>query len=105
MFRSNFDSRGFIKDDDRLIITGDLESSDAGSPVSRHVAVAQGDAFASGRADGDRNWQMDNTFETPGFMPGEALALGTETYVLQGPPRFVTVTWSEVITLERWRPA
>jgi hypothetical protein len=99
---SNFDATVHI-DGEELTVGGSSQGLDEGELVARHVALHQEGNVAQGSANGSLKWVAEPPLESSGFQEGEALAIGSETYFVQGDaglPTFATVTWSQIVTVE-----
>ena len=91
--------------DGKIAIKGTSEPLEGVVLASRHVVLRQGAAFADGPAPGDTDWATD-PLPAEGFGKGDALALGTETYVVDNAASqdvratFVKVDWSQIVTID-----
>jgi hypothetical protein len=98
---SNFDATVHI-DGDELTVMGSSQGVD-GRLVARHVALHQDGNVALGPATAQPRWAAQPPLESAGFQEGDALAIGSETYFVEGDaalPTFATVTWSQIVTVE-----
>jgi hypothetical protein len=104
--RINFHTTAPIKDG-QVEVGGESEAINPDATlVSRHVALQQNTAFDAGVATGVTEWAAKLSAE--GFDAKQpALAIATETHVMGGKnnpgpsPAFITVTWSQIINLEK----
>lgn len=99
---SNFDATVHI-DGDELTVGGSSQGLDDGELVARHVALHQDGNVAQGPADENLKWAADPPLASSGFQEGNALAIGCETYFVEGAaalPTFATVTWSQIVKVE-----
>jgi hypothetical protein len=99
---SNFDSTVQIQGED-LNVGGSSDGLDGGELIARHVALHQDGNVVEGPANGNLKWVTEPPLASAGFQAGDALAIGCETYFVQGDatlPTFATVTWSQIVTLE-----
>jgi hypothetical protein len=98
----NFDSPLQL-DDEGLMVSGSSEPLDDGELVARHVVVRQEGNIAQGEANlNSQKWEAGPLSAT-GFAPGEALALGCETFLVNNGaaiPSFSTFTWSQIVEIE-----
>jgi hypothetical protein len=72
--------------------------------VSRHLALHQDGNIVHGEGNHDLNWAAKPQLSATGFEEGKALAIGSETYFTKSKaelPMFVTVSWSQIVELER----
>lgn len=81
-------------------IAGTSVPPEGGKAIFRGVVVQQGALVRHGRALGGKDWDVEIT---AAFDPSQdALAIGTETYVFEGPgvkvPSFATFNWAQRIT-------
>jgi len=98
---SNFDATVHI-DGDNLTVRGSSQGVD-GRLVARHVALHQDGNVALGPATAQPDWAAQPPLASAGFQEGDALAIGSETYFVEGDaalPTFATVTWSQIVTVE-----
>lgn len=102
-YNMNFDSPLQVREG-KLVVKGRSEHVE-GTLVARHVVVRQDpDGFDTGPASDGVGWRADLDAES--FTRGDALATGTETYVVDtrgtGDARamVVTVNWSEIVRIE-----
>ena len=99
---SNFDATVHI-DGDELTVGGSSRGLEDGRLVARHVALHQDGNVALGPATAQPDWAAQPPLESAGFQEGDALAIGSETYFVEGDaalPTFATVTWSQIVTVE-----
>jgi hypothetical protein len=99
---SNFDATVHI-DRDALTVGGSSQGLEDGQLVARHVALHQDGNVAEGPASASLKWAADPPLDSAGFQEGDALAIGSETYFVQGDaalPTFATVTWSQIVKVE-----
>ncbi|HEV2787418.1 MAG TPA: hypothetical protein VGV67_13560 [Solirubrobacteraceae bacterium] len=103
-FNMNFNVTQNVSDG-KIVITGSSEPLDDVVLASRHVVLRQGAAFAEGAAPGEPGWET-KPLPADGFGEGDALAIGTETYVVDNAASqderatFVSVNWSQIVRIE-----
>jgi hypothetical protein len=99
----NFDSPLALAGDG-LTVAGSSDGADEGDElVSRHVAVHQAGNVAKGPATTGLKWTTDPPLTADEFEPGQALAVGCETYFAKNVdslPTFKTFTWSQIVEVE-----
>lgn len=104
-FNMNFNATQDLTPDGKIVIKGSSEPIDDLVLASRHVALRQGAAFAEGAAPGEPGWKTEPLPGT-GFGAGDALAIGTETYVVDNAASqdvratFVSVNWSQIVRID-----
>jgi hypothetical protein len=99
---SNFDATVHI-DGEELTVGGSSQGLDGGKLVSRHVALHQEGNVVEGPATASLKWAAEPPLDSSGFQEGDALAIGCESYFVQGDaalPTFATVTWSQIVKVE-----
>jgi hypothetical protein len=99
---SNFDATVHI-DGDELTLGGSSRGLEDGKLVARHVALHQDGNVAQGPANASLKWAAAPPLDSSGFQEGDALAIGCETYFVEGDaalPTFATVTWSQIVKVE-----
>jgi hypothetical protein len=97
-FNSNFDSPLAITGGG-VTIKGASAPFAGGELVARSVALEQSGTIVNGDAGTGPDW-ASRALDATGLRTGDALALGSETYLVRGDaPAFVTATWSQVVTL------
>ena len=95
-FNSNFDSPAQLTAAG-VVVKGSSSELENGELVSRSVAIEQGGNLAHGPASSGARWA---TGPLAGFSAGEAVVLGSETYLVRGgQPSFATFTWAQTVTL------
>jgi hypothetical protein len=103
----NFDSPLQL-DGAALTVAGSSDGADEGDElVSRHVAVHQSGNVARGPAKTGLKWTADPPLSADEFEPGQALAVGCETYFatnVDSLPTFKTFTWSQIVEIEGKAP-
>jgi hypothetical protein len=101
---TNFDLSADLDARD-LKVTGTTDGADPGwELVSRNFVVQQNTTKVQRQATKTGNWRATGRIPRGDFTGGPALAVGTETYYVAGTPvkpsSFITVTWSQNITIE-----
>jgi len=88
-----------------IVVSGISERLEGAKLLHRHVVLTQGAKFAEGVAQKDPQWETDPPLRDDDFADDDALATGTELYVVGSPteagaaPTFVTMTWSETVKI------
>ncbi len=109
-YKINFETRSGSSGGERSKIAGNSAPIDEDAVLaSRHVILRQGivqvDGAAPSASAGEAGWSTGE-LDAAGFDTGPAVALGTETHVVndaasQSPlATFVTVTWSQIVQID-----
>lgn len=104
-YNMNFDATLTVTPDAKIVISGSSEPLDDVILASRHVVLRQGVAFAEAAAPGEPGWATEPQ-PAEDFADGDALAIGTETYVVDNAASrdvratFLTVNWSQIVRIE-----
>lgn len=96
---SNFNSPFTLSGTD-LEVTGSSEVPEGAKLVSRHVIIKQGTSTIEGPANHALDWAADPVLAAGGIVAGPAVAIATETHVVQDRAFFVTATWSTIVEIK-----
>ena len=103
---TNFDTVAELNDDE-LKVTGTTGPPlDGWQLLTRNIIVMQGEATVQRAATKGLSWETSGRIAPDDFVEADALATGTETYFCdlgepEKPASFVTISWSQVIRIEK----